>query len=154
MKKFLAVMMVLALSASLFAGAMAAEIILTDEDVTGNSTSGDIGLYLKVTDNSEEIITVYEATPVWNMVISEDELVWDITKKTIGSGKKTVSLIWDPETGTYSMGEEQEGTAPESQNQYEVKPTTKTVTLTNRSNFNVSYTVRSCAEIIRAECAG
>lgn len=146
MKKFLAVLMVLVLSASLFAGAMAAEKVLTDADVTGNSTSGDIGLFLKFTDKSEEITTAYEATPVWNVVISEDELVWDITKKTVGTGKKTVQLIWDPESGTYSEGKEEEGVAPESEIKYEVNPSPKTVTLTNRSNFNVSYNVTLTAD--------
>lgn len=144
MKKFLAVLMVLALSASLLAGAMAGEQVLDEKNLNGDNLEGHIGLELMMDVNSTPTTaTEYEAAPVWNIVISTDKLIWKVTKFTTTETTKVKTVTWDPESRTYSDGTARDkDTTDKSNVSYSVDTTSKNVKLTNRSNFNVKYTAQ------------
>ena len=144
MKKFLAVLMVLVLSASLFAGAMAGEQVLDEKYLNGDNLEGHIVLKLIMDVNdTPTTATEYEAAPVWNIVISADELIWKVTKFTSTQTTEVKTVTWDPESRTYSDGTARDkDTTDKSDVSYSVDTTPKNVKLTNRSNFNVKYSAQ------------
>lgn len=157
MKKFLAVLMVLVLSASLLAGAMAGEKVVKNNDLgtyasaLGSSFKqyetwhyGEVKLKLNLKKESLGDDTVeYQAEPVWNILISEDALVWDVTQTDRTDAVVGQRLTWDPETRTYTKNTEVGSTTATitPSTSFKMDTTPKTLTLTNRSNFDVDYVV-------------
>lgn len=156
MKKFLAVLMVLVLSASLFVGAMAVEKEVKDKVATGARNLdpsfeqyetwhyGEVELKLNL--KKEEIgegTVEYQAEPVWNILISEDALVWDVTRTDRTDMIKGQRLTWNPETRIYTENTEVGSTTATitPSTSFKMDTTPKTLTLTNRSNFDVEYFV-------------
>ena len=154
MKKFLAVLMALVLSASLFAGAMAAEKQVTDYIATGARYTdasfepyetwheGEINLQLNLKKETIGEGTVeYQAEPVWNVLISEDALVWDVTQTDRTDAIQGQKLTWDPVSRIYTESTEVGSTTISitPSTSFKVDTTPKTVTVTNRSNFDVEY---------------
>lgn len=154
MKKFLAVLMVLVLSASLLAGAMAGEYKTHDYNDEDKLT-GHIGLYLNlIVDDEEKENTEYEAEPVWNIVISEDYLCWDVTRNRPTEKTDTQKLKWNPEMGAYDLDGDPTSSDSAGEATYTVSTTPKDVKLTNRSNFNVTYSASGTSQFKFSNATG
>lgn len=124
--------------------AFAADLTLTDGD--GGTKTGSVDLNVRVIDGNA---LTYTSTKVWDIDISATELTW-VVKHNLG----VRTLTWNSENGTYDLGSDavdgyefnRVQTVGDDSNftgvsdDDEDNDFDKSVTLTNKCNFAVSFT--------------
>ena len=109
------------------------------EVVNNTDSPQDVRLYLQSTENitpDEKTDASEDEKRVWNVIFSTNELVWNVNQNVDGGA---YYYVWNAETGKYSRAI--------ARNSGEVTTTladneaSKTVDITNKSNFDVTPSI-------------